>query len=121
MSRVILYEKGIRHLFANPRGPVAKIIHAKADRIESNARAIITSKYEARTGDLEGGLKQVDIPDPRGFRIAVGSGAQHRGFNYARALETGQTEGGVELRISPAKVGFMVPAVQQSGFRRRSG
>lgn len=120
MSYVVLREKGIRALFANPNGPVAKIIKGKADRIEANARAQIAAKYEERTGDLIGSMKQVPILDPRGYRIAVGADAKHRNFNYARALELGQTDGGVELKISPAKVGYMKPAVLQSGFRRRS-
>lgn len=121
MSRTVLYEKGIQHLFSSPRGPVAKIIRGKADLIESNARKIIQSKYVSRTGDLEGRLRQVPISDPLLFRIAVGTDAQHRGFNYARALETGQTDTGVELRVGEDKIGFMKPAVQASGFVSRGG
>ena len=116
MSYVRLNERGITKLFSNPRGPVAMIIDHKARLIERNAREVIGRKYESRTGDLVEALRIVPINDPSLYRVAVGTDAQHRGFAYARALETGQTRDGVEMKVAPAKVGFMKPAVQASGF-----
>lgn len=120
MSRVVLYEKGIRNLFANPRGPVAKIVEEKARRIEQNALGNIQRRLDSRTGDLVQSMRRVPILDPRGYRVVVGADAQHRGFNYARALETRvNPDTGVPMNFHK-ETAFMIPAVRQSGFRPRS-
>lgn len=117
MSRVVLNEAGIRHLFSNPQGPVAKIIREKANLIESHARANINSNFDSRTGDLAESLHQVEIQvEP--FHIAVGANATHRGYPYALALETGinPLTGGAPTH---GKFPYMVPAVGQAGFTPR--
>lgn len=120
MSRVEIYDSGIRHLFASPTGSVAKIVREKASAIERNARTNMQTKLDSRSGDLEAALRQIPIPDPDGYRVVVGSDATHRGFPYARALETGVNPLTGEPMNFHKGTSFMVPAVEQAGFRRRS-
>lgn len=133
MSRVVIHDAAIKRLFANPNGPVAKLIKEKANAIESHARTNIQTKYVSRTGELEGSLHQVPFTGPDGsYHIAVGADAQHRGFPYARALELGKdpigggpllggnTQGGPPQKpVDDKKIGYMVPAVRSAGFRER--
>lgn len=120
MSRVVIYDAGIRALFSNPLGPVAKIVHRFADRIEENARLNIRRTFDSRSGDLEESLHQVPI-ETQVFHIAVGANATHRGFPYALALETGinPLTGGPMDRLNQGSYPYLVPAVRQSGFRQR--
>ena len=130
MSRVVLNEAGIRHLFSS-KGAVGRIIDRKAALIESNARQIIQEKFVSRTGDLEAHLRKIPADLPDGYHVRVGSDAQHRGFPYARALELGidPTTGGPLLggntrgtegpNVPIEDKAFMVPAVRKSGFRLR--
>lgn len=130
MSRVVLNERGIKHLFSG-KGAVGRIIDKKADLIYNNAKAVIQEKLVSRTGDLEAALRKVPRELPDGYHVAVGSDAQHRGFPYARALELGidPTTGGPLLagntrgvdgpQVPVEDKAFMVPAVRKSGFRLR--
>ena len=122
MSRVVIYDKGIRNLFFNSRGPVAKIIDHKARLIERNAHANIQRKFDSRTGDLLASLRKVPKTDlTAGYSVAVGADAQHRGFNYARALETGKNpDTGADMRFTNVEPGYMIPAVRSAGFRQRA-
>lgn len=120
MSRVVINNSGIQALFANPRGPVAKIINQKADLILRLGRQIASDKFESRSGDLDASFKRRELLDPAGYHVAVGADAQHRGFAYARALETGINPAtGAPMNFKHVEPGFMVPAVQAAGFRRR--
>lgn len=120
MSRVVIYDAGIQALFVNPRGPVAKILNEKADTILELGRNIAAEKFESRSGDLEASFRKIEINDPGGYHIAVGNNAQHRGFAYARALETGINPVDERpMNFKNVEPGYMVPAVRAAGFRRR--
>lgn len=128
MSRVVLYESGIKKFFGDPAGPVAGIINKKADEILRLGEAIARSKFESRTGDLFSSFKKVPFVEPDGYHVAVGNNARHRGFSYARALETGADENGRPITIGTTRrgrstgktIGYMIPAVEQAGFVRRA-
>lgn len=121
MSHVVIYDSGIAQMFKNPRGPVAKIINQKADTILRLGKQIAEQKFESRTGDLFASFKKVPLEGPDGYHVAVGNDAQHRGFAYARALETGEDQFGQPIKRGEGKLGgYMVPAVEQAGFTRRA-
>lgn len=121
MSRVVINEAGVRHLFSNPRGPVARLIDQHAEEIFQQARVNILVGFDERTGDLDASLHKVHFTGPDGFyHVAVGADAEHRGFPYAKALETGINPfTGADMAFKEDKA-YMVPAVQQAGFRRRA-
>lgn len=120
MSRVVIYDAALNRLLKSSTGPVARIIDGKAERIFQGARAQISQKYDSRTGDLEAGLRKIPRDTDQGYSVAVGSDATHRGFPYARALETGINPWtGEPMNIDSSKIGFMVPAVRAAGFRQR--
>jgi hypothetical protein len=119
MSRVVLNNQGIRRLFSNPQGPVARIVNARADRILSNAERNINMNMDSRTGDLLGSLRKIPIA-AEVYHVVVGADAQHRRFPYALALETGKNPlTGEDMKFN-YDYAYMVPAVRQSGFRQRS-
>jgi len=118
MSRVVLNERGIKHLFSG-KGAVGRIIDGKARLIHDHAKSNIQTRLVARSGDLEANLRMIKIDSADGYHVVVGTDAKHRGFAYARALETGiNPETGEEMGFHESKA-FMVPAVIQSGFRLR--
>lgn len=121
MSYVKLNNAGINAMFRNPRGPVAQRLHARADRIEAAARGNINKNMDSRTGDLLASLRKVPFQGVDGFfHIAVGADAVHRGFPYAKALETGINPlTGADMKFN-FDYAYMVPAVTQAGFRRRT-
>jgi len=97
---------------------VGKIIDAKAEMIRAAALTNIQTKTSARSGDLEGSLRKIPIQGDV-YHVAVGSDATHRGFPYARALETGINPlTGAPMNFHENK-SFMVPAVRSAGFRLR--
>ena len=119
MTHLVLNNSGIRHLFKNPRGPIAKVINEKAERIRSAAETNIKTKTSARSGDLEGALRKIPREGAEFYHVVVGSDATHRGFPYARALETGINPlTGADMNFKEDK-SFMVPAVRSAGFRLR--
>lgn len=120
MSRVVLNNQGIRRMFANPQGPVARIINVRAERIRAAAEHNIRMNTDSRTGDLLASLRKIPIADPEGYRVVVGADAKHRGFAYAKALETGvNPDTGAPMKFN-FDYAYMVPAVASSGFRRRA-
>jgi hypothetical protein len=122
MSGVVIYERAMHRFLTKRTGPVAKIIDEKAERIRSAAETNLMTKTEARTGDLEGSLRKIPRDGPGGYHVVVGSDAKHRGFPYAKALETGINPlTGVEMNFKAGKLSFafMVPAVRTAGFRLR--
>lgn len=121
MSRVVLNNAGINHLLHSPTGPVAGIINRKAELIFQHAGANLRSKTSSRTGDLEASLRKIPRADPGGYHVVVGADATHRGFPYARALETGINPfTGEPMNFTEFSPGYMVPAVRQAGFRPRT-
>ncbi len=121
MSYVRINDVGIARLFTDTRGPVARHVDLRADRILENARLNIARKIDSRTGDLAASLKRSPVFSTRGGRMmaVVGADAKHRGFNYARALETGiNPDTGAPMKFS-GEFSYLVPAVRQSGFRQR--
>ena len=121
MSYVVIYERALNRLLYSRTGPVGKIIDKKADAIFKNAELNIQEKFESRSGDLEGGLRKIPRESRAGlgYHVVVGSGATHRGFPYARALETGINPiTGADMNFKEDKA-FMVPAVRRAGFRLR--
>jgi hypothetical protein len=128
MSRVVINEPGMRKFFSDPHGPVAKIINERADEILRLGEQIARSKFERRSGDLFGSFRKIPFVAPDGYHVAVGNNARHRGFSYARALETGADESGRPISIGTTRrgrstgktIGYMVPAVEQAGFVRRA-
>jgi hypothetical protein len=119
MSSVVIYERALNRLLYSRTGTVGRIIDQKADAIFKNAELNIQETFESRTGDLEGGLRKIPKESRTGYHVVVGSGATHRGFPYARALETGINPlTGAAMNFKEDKA-FMVPAVKRAGFRLR--
>lgn len=121
MSRVFIREAGVRKFFSDPHGPVATIINKHAEEIYQQARVNIMVTLDPRTGDLEASLRKIPFIGADGFyHVAVGADAQHRGFPYARALETGINPfTGEPMNFHESKA-YMVPAVKAVGFSPRS-
>lgn len=123
MSRVVLNERGIKHLFSR-KGAVGRIIDQKANLIEEHAKSNIQTKITRRTGDLIDGMKKVEFDSPAGYHVVVGTHSEHTHgpsgpFPYARALETGiDPLSGAPMNYHH-DFSFMVPAVRQAGFRLR--
>lgn len=120
MSRVEIYDTALKRLLASRQGPVGRIVEQKAEAIFQAAQTNIAATFEPRTGDLQASLKKVPIEDEDGFHMAVGADAQHRGFPYARALETGVNPLTGEDMVFKEDKAYMVPAVVAAGFRQRS-
>lgn len=127
MSRVVLNESGLNRLLLSPQGPVGRFVQRKATQIHSHAFTNINEKIDKRTGDLLGSLRMIAFDDQFGHHVAVGADAIHSHgksgpFPYAKALETGHdplTGQSMGYRFGPTTFSYMIPAVEQSGFRRR--
>lgn len=119
MSRVVIHHAALKHFLTSREGPVGRHVKKKANHIEREAEGIISAMFEVRTGDLADSLKQIPFDRDGVPHIAVGTNAVHRGYPYARALETGINpwDGG---EASHGKHAYMVPAVIAAGFRQRS-
>lgn len=119
MSHVVIYDDALKRVLTSRRGPVGNILMQKASVILGHARTNIQTRLVSRTGDLEAALRRVPIEDSSGFHVAVGTDAHHRGFPYARALETGINPQTGEPMAFQEDKSFMVPAVIAAGFRPR--
>ena len=118
MSRTKINEQGIQRMLSF-EGPIGRHVSFKARQIHRFARSNIQTKLDSRTGDLEAALRQIDLNDSTGYHVVVGTDAQHRGFPYARALETGRNPFTGEEMAFYRDTSFMVPAVISAGFRLR--
>jgi hypothetical protein len=126
--RLVFNESGMKRFFGDPAGPVAAHINKKAAQILTLGEQIAREKFQERSGLLFSSFRSVPFVDAEGYHVAVGNDAQHRGFSYARALETGFDEFGRPISIGTTKtgastgktVGYMIPAVERAGFVRRA-
>lgn len=121
MMRIIIHQAAMKRFLTSPRSPVGRIIDEKANDIYIQAKNNIQTTFTRRSGALEDSLRQIPIEDATGYHVVVGTDAKSShgtvwpDFPYARGLETGMTPGGGVVPKKP----FMVPAVEQAGFRPR--
>lgn len=114
MTRVVIHEQALRRFMHSEEGPVGRHIARKAAEITTYAGNNLSA--HTRSGDAIAALRFAGMFDGlESIYALVGTDAKHDGFNYPLALELGGTTPQGRSYQYP----FLIPAVEQAGFRKR--